>query len=405
MLIKNIGRLVTLEPGAGREGILGVIEDAAVRVRSGKIAWAGPRKKLPDAADREAVVDADGGVVMPGLIDCHTHLVHAGFRQSEFNLRSQGKSYQEIAASGGGIMSTVEATRKAKLKELFASAEQRAMEALSHGTTAIEIKTGYGLDRTAEAKMTEAIRALAGRGPQRIVGTFLGAHVVPREFKGRRGEYLQHILDDMLPAAKKSGVISACDVFVEDGAYTADEARKIGAAARAMGLGMHLHVDQFSDVGGGELAAELGALSADHLDHTSEKGMRAMARAGVGAVVLPGASFFAGRGRYPDVRKMIDLGLKVAIATDYNPGTNPSLDLWMAATIAVAQMGMTCDEALVAVTQNAASVLGLTDCGRVAVGNRADLIILDAPDEYFPLYRYGTNFVSKVLVSGAIVLG
>lgn len=402
LLITDIGRLVTMEPAPGREGPLGVIPRAAVRVRDGRLVWVGPAAELPQVQSHEEVLGASGGVVMPGLVDGHTHLVHGGSRVGEFNLRSQGKSYQEIAAAGGGIMSTVEATRLASSDELFASARRRADEALRCGTTTVEIKTGYGLDVAAELRMAAVIERLAAEHAIDVVGTFLGAHVVPAEYRDRRAEYLRLVTEEMLPRMAETGAIVSCDAFVEEGAFTPDEARLIAKAAAAEDLPMRLHVDQFHDGGGAALAAELACLSADHLDHTSEQGMIAMREAKVVAVCLPGASFFAGRGKYPDARRMIDLGLTVAIATDYNPGTNPSLDLTLAASIAVAQMHMSCDEALLGITKNAAAALKLSDRGSIAPGKRADLVLFDAFDEYVPLYRYGARLVAKTIVGGRV---
>ena len=402
LLIENIGRLVTMEPGPGREGTLGVIADAAVQVLGDKILWAGPAFDLPKPKPDGERIDAGGAVVMPGLVDCHTHLVHGGWRQNEFNERSKGKGYQEIAAEGGGIMSTVRATRAASSEELLTLAAQRADEALSCGTTTIEIKTGYGLEVEAEAKMAAVARDLGEKKSVRTVVTFLGAHVVPAEYRSRRAEYLRIVTEEMIPLFAQKRLATSCDAFVEEGAFTPDEARLVAAAAAAHRLPMRLHVDQFGDGGGALLAAEMGALSAEHLDFTSESGMIAMRDAGVVAVCLPGASFFAGKGRYPDARRMIDLGLAVAVATDYNPGTNPSVDLFMSASIAVARMGMTCDEALLAITKNAAAALRLSDCGSISPGRRADLIIIEAPDEYFPLYRYGARLVSRTIAGGRV---
>lgn len=402
VVVTNIARLVTMEPGKGRDGPLGVVEKAAVRIRDGRIVWTGPESALPAVQSREEVIDAEGGVVLPGLVDCHTHLVHGGWRQHEFNLRSQGRGYQEIAAAGGGILSTVRSTRAATADELLSQAIARADEAVAHGTTALEIKTGYGLDLETESKTIDVIRMMGERHAIGIRGTSLAAHAVPPEFKDRRGNYVQQVIEEILPRAAESGVVSACDVFVEEGAFTPDEARAIARAGRRLGLALHLHVDQFHDGGGAALAAELSALSADHLDHASDAGIVAMRDAGVVGVILPGASFFAGRGHYPDARKMIDLGTTVAVATDYNPGTNPSLDLWLAATIAVTQMGLSCEEALLAITRHAARALALADAGAVAAGKRADLVVLDAPDEFFPLYRYGTNCVAKTIIAGEI---
>ncbi len=392
-------------PTEGRVGALGVIEGAALLIEEGRIAWCGAEERLPAGAKVARSMDAKGMVVLPGLVECHTHIVHAGYRQGEFDQRSRGKSYREIASEGGGIMSTVRSTRSAGADELAASAGGRIDELISRGVTSVEVKTGYGLDYDAEMKIVQAIDDLSRSSRARILGTFLGAHVVPPEYHGRRGDYVDLIVDRMMRDAAKFEVITACDVFVEEGAYTAEEARHIAHAAKALGLAVHLHVDQFSDVDGGRLAAELGALSADHLDRTSDAGMEAMAEAGVVGVCLPGASLFAGSGGYPNARGMIDRGVRVAISTDYNPGTSPCLDPWLMATIAVTRMGMSCDEALLGLTKNAAAALGLEDAGTVAPGMRADLAFIDAPDERFPLYRFGSNFVSKTMIGGEVAWG
>jgi len=396
-LIKNIHRLVTMNPGDDRLGGLGVIEGAALSIRDGRIEWFGAQSDCPTFEGE--IVDADSGVVMPGIVDCHTHLVHGGSRQNEFNMRSEGKGYQEIAAAGGGILSTVRATREASRDELFDGAAIRIENMLSRGVTTLEIKTGYGLSLNDELKMADVIERLSDEYPIDIHGTFLGAHVIPMEYRDHRDEYIRIVMDEMLP--KVSGILSACDVFVEEGAYTRDEAIRICTRAKELGLSIHLHVDQFSDGGGGKLAAELGALSASHLDYTDEAGMKAMASAGVVGVALPGASFFTGGGRYPDARKMIDSGVIVAISTDYNPGTTPSLDPLMNASIAVTQMGMSCDEALLGITKYGALALGLTDRGVIEIGNRADLAIFDAPDEHYLLYRYGENYLSGITIADA----
>lgn len=403
LLITNIARLVTMLPGAGREGSLGVICDAALRIVDGRIEWMGHFAELPEMREQEEILNAAGGIVMPGLVDCHTHLVHGGFRQNEFNLRSQGKSYRDIAEAGGGIMSTVRATRAASFDELLSSARLRANEALSHGITTIEVKTGYGLNFDTEAKMIEVIHSLGERHPINVVGTSLAAHIVPPEYRDRRDDYIQLLIDKILPHSAKKRIISACDIFVEDVAFTPDEARKIAKAAHNLKLTLHMHVDQFCDGSGAALAAELGAVSADHLDYSSKEGVTAMRDSGIVGVLLPIASFFTGKGHCPNAREMLDQNLTLAIATDYNPGTSPSLDLWMAATIAVTQMGMSCDEALLAITKNAAMALKTSDRGTISPGSRADLIFLDTPDEYFPLYRFSANCVVKTLIAGKVV--
>ncbi len=399
LLLKNIGRLVTMQ-GQDREGALGVIRDAALLVKDGKISWLGKDAQDLKIGASAQIVDLRGRVVMPGLVDCHTHLVHSGSRQLEFNMRSKGMSYKQIARSGGGIVSTVASTRETSIEDLYSESARRADEALGYGTTTIEIKTGYGLDFENEMKIADAIGLIYEKHPIDVVGTFLGAHIVPPEFTHNRSDYIDLLVDEMMPEMAARKWMTSCDVFIEDIAFNEDEARRICASAKHCGLAIHLHVDQFSSVRGGEIAAELGALSADHLDKTSDEGVAAMVKSGVVGVLLPGASFFSGGGSYPDARRMIDHGLVVAIATDYNPGTNPSLDLFLTASIAITQMKMTCDEALLGITKNAARALGLSDRGVIEKGARGDFIVLDAPDEYYPLYRYGANFVSHVYIGG-----
>lgn len=410
LLITNIGRLVTMEPGKGREGPLGVIEDAVLFAQGGCIKWFGTRSEWSKSSLRGAQatkqsplgsVDAKGGIVTPGLIDCHTHLVHAGSRQKEFLLRSQGKTYWEIAEAGGGIMSTVRATRAASSSELYRVSRDRSDEALKCGTTTMEVKSGYGLDIQTELKILETAKQIDASSEINIFPTFLGAHVVPEEYKNRRVDYVNLVIDKMLPAIAKKKLARFADVFVEEGAFTADEARVTAKAAKKYGMRMKLHVDQFKDSRGGELAAELGAISADHLDYVSDKGIVELKRAGVVAVVLPGATFFTGGKHHAPARKMVDQGVRVAIATDYNPGTNPCLNLLLTAMIAVSQMGLTLDEAWKAITMNAASALGIeSECGSISVGKKADLVIFDAEDEYYPLYRYDKNCVQAVFVNG-----
>jgi imidazolonepropionase len=392
LLIKNIARLVTMNSPK-------VITNAAVFCEAGKVKWLGAEKDLPQNLNATETVSAEGGVVMPGLIDCHTHLVHAGSRQHEFNQRSQGVDYLEIAKAGGGILSTVLSTRKATAEQLYQAANERLKNAMKLGTTTFEIKTGYGLELKTELKMVEVIGRLQKDFPGRVHGTFLGAHVVPREYKNNRKAYLRLLLEQMLPQVAETRVCSACDVFVEEGAFTFAEAKQICTFAKELGFEIRLHVDQFADGKGGALAAELGALDADHLDYVSAESIAAMAKANVVGVALPGESFFTGGKNYPPARKMIDAGVKVAIATDYNPGTNPNYNLWLAGTIAATQMQMSLDEVLQAITVNAAQALKI-NAGKIQVGETADLIILAAADEYYPLYNYGTSHVRQVILAG-----
>lgn len=405
MLIQNIGRLVTMVPAADREGALGVIPNAALWVQDGVVAWVGPARQLPDDAHgaESTALDAEGSVVAPGLVDAHTHLVHAGSREAEFVRRARGESYQQIAASGGGILATVAATREAGEDALLTAAKRRAFEALCLGTTTVEIKSGYGLDAATELKLLRVVRALAGQLPQRFVATFLGAHAVPPEFRARRAAYVQLVCEEMLPAVAAEKLATFCDVFVEEGAFTPDEARTICAAATRHGLRPRLHVDQFSDGGGGALAAELGASCADHLDCVSDAGIAAMRTAGVVAGILPAASFFTGKGKYPPIQKLVDAGVPILLATDYNPGTAPTLDLFLCATIAVTQMGLDPDLAWAGITRIAAQSLGLADVGHLEVGARADVLILGCKNEYYPFYRFGSSAVRTVMCNGEVV--
>jgi len=405
ILISNIGRLITMNPKKDQEGELEIIQEAALLIEDGLIKWFGVESQLNNVSkDNLKIIDADACIVTPGLIDCHTHIVHGGSRQNEFNLRSQGKKYWEIAKEGGGIMSTVQATRKSSEDELYASAFARAYEALSFGTTSLEVKSGYGLDVEAELKILRVCKKLSQNHALDFYSTFLGAHVVPEEFYNNREEYIDLVINEMLPKVVKENLCQFCDIFVEDGAFSIEEARKIAIFAKDNGLAIRLHVGQFKDLGGAELAAELKAYSADHLDYISEQGVEAMRTANVVATVLPGASYFVGGHHYPPARKMIDNGLKVAIATDYNPGTNPCLNLLLTGNIAATQMNMTLSEVWKGITINAAASLGIDSlCGSIEIGNKADLVVFDAPDEFYPLYRYDKNLVRIVIKNGEIV--
>ncbi len=408
MLIQNIGRLVTMEPGEGREGPLGVIPKAALWVEENQVAWVGPEADLPAAASSATAtaLDADGGVVMPGLVDAHTHLVHAGSREREFVRRARGETYQHIAAEGGGILATVKATRAATEDALFEAASRRAWEGIQRGTTTMEIKSGYGLSVEDELKILRVIQRLQRDHPISCVPTFLGAHTVPEEYRTQRAEYVALINTTLMPMVAKDQLAEFCDVFVEESAFTSDECRQICTAAKAAGLRLRLHVDQLHDGHGGALAAELGAMSADHLDAVSDAGIAAMAKAGVHAGILPGASFFTGKGKYPPVQKLVAAGVPIYLATDYNPGTSPTLDLFLCATIAVTQMGLDPDLALLGITRIAAQSLGRGhSLGSLAPGRRADLLLLGCRDEYFPLYRFGSSPVRMVVIGGEVVWG
>lgn len=393
MLFHNISRLVTIESG--------VIENAALSIEGGKIAWFGPASRARASTD---LFDCGETVVTPGLVDCHTHLVHAGYRQGEYALRAAGKSYLEIAAAGGGILSTVRATRAASFDDLYEISAKRLQEALFFGTTTIEIKSGYGLDLDTEIGILQVIQKLQREFPITIIPTFMGAHAIPDEFKKRRSDYVRLVVSEMLPAAATLGIVKFCDVFVEEGAFTPEEAVQIIEAARQYGMACKLHVDQLTPGKGGELAARLKAVSADHIENISEEGIAALKKSDTVAVVLPGAAFFLGIKPAP-VRKMIDAGLKVAIASDYNPGTNPCLNLMLAATQGVSLCKMRCEEVWKGITLHAAKALQLEkETGSIAVGKNADLILWGVPDENYPIYRYGRNCIRHIFIGGKQVL-
>lgn len=392
LFLTNISRLITIESG--------VMDDAALFIEDGIIRWFGLQKETPSGKGAQKKFDCGGGVVTPGLVDCHTHLVHAGSRAREYAQRAAGKSYLEIAKAGGGILSTVAATRAASFDELYDESAARLSEALSYGTTTLEIKTGYGLDVATEIKMLEVIRKLQKNFPINIVATFMGAHTIPKEFKNDRAGYVKLVIDEVLPAVEKMKIAKFCDVFVEEEAFTADEARRIFSAAKKFGMLPKLHVDQLTAGRGAELAVELKAVSADHLEKISDAGIQALAQSKTVAVLLPGASFFLGIAAAP-ARKILNGSARVAIATDYNPGTNPNLNLMLAATQAVSLLKMTTKEVWEAMTLNAAAALNLEDkVGSIRIGKQADLVVWNAPDENYPLYRYSKNCVRKIFVKG-----
>ena len=378
------------------------IPDAALVWEGENILWVGPRGELPPAYASAVRVDARGGLVIPGLVDCHTHLAFGGWRADEFVQRIEGRSYQEIARAGGGIARTVRLTRAAGEAALLERARGFLREMASLGVTTVECKSGYGLDREHELELLRVYHRLAGEGTARVVSTFLGAHVVPPEFRADREGYLRLLVEELIPEIARQGLATACDVFVEDTAFTVPEARRILLAAKAAGLGRRLHADQLGPSGGAELAAEVGARSADHLEHVTDAGIAAMARAGVVAVSLPLATLYLGQPPLP-ARRLIEAGVPVAVATDFNPGSAPSYHLPLALTLACLLQRMTPREALKGATSIAARVLGLEDrIGALTAGRAADFVVLDAPDVATWLYHLRPNAVRFMAFAGRI---
>lgn len=378
---------------------LGVLERGTVAVRDGRIAWVGSTADAPDAA---RVVDAGGRVLMPGLVDPHTHLIFAGSRVDEFARRMAGEDYRKLAAEGGGIKATVRWSREASDDELFGSAAARARAMRRHGVTSAEVKSGYGLSTEHELRHLEVARRLGAEALLNVTTSLLGAHAIPPEYAADRTAYVEEIATEMIPRAAARKLADACDVYLDDGAFTRAEAERILRAARAEGLAVRAHVGQFADLGGAELAAELGALSADHLEQVSDAGLRAMAEAGVTAVLLPGA-WRTLRQTPPDAARMRAFGVRIAVGTDCNPGTSPCVDLPLMASLAVRDAGLTVEEALLAITVEAARAAGLDGAGQIAPGRRADLALYDEEDPRALAYAIGGARARMVVFGGEVV--
>jgi imidazolonepropionase len=375
---------------------LGVIRDGMMIVRDGVITYAGPQGKLdPDCE----IIDAGNRVVMPGFVDAHTHPVFAGNRADEFEKRASGVTYQEISAAGGGIRSTVRRTRAATENELSMAAARYTQWFLRGGTTTIEAKSGYGLSLEAELKM---LRVICRMGPIRAIPTFLGAHEIPDEYRGERETYINLVIQEMLPAARN--LAGFCDIFCEPHVFPIADARRILTAAKEHGFKLRMHVDQLGNSGGAQLAAELGAVTADHLEHTDAAGIEAMRKAGVQPVLLPGSVYALGLKRYPDARAMIEAGLAVALATDFNPGSSPTPSMPMILSLASTQMKMTPAEALTAATINAAySLQRGAEVGSLEPGKRADFVIHDCADHREIAYFFGIQSAKAVYIGGVHV--
>ena len=408
LAVINCSQLVTLR-GAPRPRVgaemreLSIIEDGAMLVRAGRIERTGTREEIEPlvGADCE-VFDAGGRVCLPGFIDAHAHPVFAGTRTDEFERRASGATYQEIAAAGGGIRSTVRRTREATEDELVSVARRRAEWFLRTGTTTVEAKSGYGLSVEDELKMLRAVRRLNGETESvRFVPTFLGAHEVPDEYRERRTEYVDLVVGEMLPRVCAEGLAEYCDVFCEERVFDTEETRRIMTAARNAGLGLRMHADQLSLSGGAQLAAELKAATADHLEHTDERGIAALRAAGVQPVLLPGSVYALGSTRYPAARAMIEAGLAVVLATDFNPGSSPTPSMTMVLSLASTHMKMTPAESLTAATVNAAYSLNRgSEAGSLEAGKRADFCIHDAADYRELAYFFGVEHPREVYIDG-----
>ncbi|HXE57777.1 MAG TPA: imidazolonepropionase [Gemmatimonadales bacterium] len=401
-LLRNIGLLATCRAG-GPQGELHLLRDAAVLWEGDTIAWVGPERELPAAYRLHQSIDARGRLVVPGLVDCHTHLAFGGWRADEFEQRILGRSYLEIARAGGGILSTVRRTRGLGEDQLLERALGFVAEMRTLGVTTVECKSGYGLDTETELRLLRVYRRLVDVQPCRIVPTFLGAHVVPPEFRERRQDYVELLVRELIPEIARERLARFCDVFVEDSAFTPEEGRRILRAGLAHGLGAKLHADQLTDGGGALLAAELGAASADHLEHVSGKGIEALAAAGVVAVSLPLATLYL-RQRPMPARRLIEAGVPVAVATDFNPGSAPSYHLPLALTLACTLQRMTPAEALKGATILAARAVGLDQVvGSIEPGKQADLAVIDAPDVNHWLYHFRANACVLTVAGGAVV--
>jgi imidazolonepropionase len=382
-------RLVTVR---GDLPDLGVIERGLVAMRDGRIVFAGAQSDFPDSADAVERVDCEGRWITPGLIDCHTHLVYGGNRAHEFELRLQGASYEEVARAGGGIVSTVAATRSASEAELVASALPRLDALMSEGVTTLEIKSGYGLDTETEMRQLSAARALGRDHPVTICTTFLGAHALPAEAQGDKDRYIGLVCEEMLPAVAKAGLADAVDAFMEGIAFSGEQTARVFRAARTLGLPVKLHADQLSNLGGAGLAAQFSALSADHLEHTDAAGVAAMAQAGTVAVLLPGAFYFIRETHKPPVELLREHRVNIALATDSNPGSSPLTSLLLAMNMGATLFRMTVAECLAGTTREAARALGiLGETGTLEAGKWCDLAIWDIERPAELVYRIGFN--------------
>ncbi|MER2115095.1 MAG: imidazolonepropionase [Solibacillus isronensis] len=387
---------------------IGLKKEVSVLIEGDRIAMIAPldeiKQEYPHLVNDAEVIDAQGKIVMPGLVDCHTHLVHGGTREHELNMRLAGRSYMDIMNAGGGIHYTTTKTREASFDDLYNKTVQHLNEFLRHGVTTVEAKSGYGLDLENEIKQLYVVKKLQEEHVVDIVSTFMGAHAVPKEFKGNEDEFVKIIIEQMIPKVAELGLAEFNDVFCEKGVFTPEQSRLILEAGKAYGLTPKIHADEIEPYEGAELAAEVGAISAEHLLVASDEGIAAMAKAGTIAVLLPGTAFFL-RAPYARGRLMVDSGVPVAISTDFNPGSSPTISLPFIQNLACMNMGMTMEEVLCATTINAAHAIKRADqVGTLEKGKQADVLILDVPNYKQLQYFYGMNHTDTVIKAGNVVV-
>jgi imidazolonepropionase len=407
-LIINIGQLLTMDgtdgPAKGEQmKTLSVIEHAAVGIKDGKIAFIGNTEEVKNFR-ADIVVDAKGKLVSPGLVDPHTHLVFGGSREHEMTLKQKGVPYLEILKNGGGILSTVKATRKASEEELFKKAKFHLNRMLTYGVTTVEAKSGYGLDEDTELKQLRVVKRLHEEHPIDLVSTFLGAHAIPPEYKNHPDEFLDNMLN-LLEVIQKEQLAEFVDIFCEKEVFSIEQSRRYLLAAKGKGFDVKIHADEIDPLGGTELAVELGAVSGDHLVGASDAGIQQLAASDTVAVLLPGTSFYLGKEKYARARKMIDEGAAVALSTDFNPGSSPTENLQLIMSLAALKLKMTPEEIWHAVTVNAAYAINRgEEAGRIAIERKADIVIWDAPNYAYIPYHYGVNHVNMVFKAGKVVV-
>ena len=404
LLIKNIGELATAQGNTPKKGMaqgeVQISHQVSIGITDGKISYVGPEEEAPTA---KQTYDAEGCLVTPGLVDAHTHLVFGGWRQHELPQKLAGATYLEILKGGGGILSTVRNTRAATEEELVEKTKNLLDQMIAHGTTTVEAKSGYGLSTAEELKQLRVVRALQETHPVDLVSTFMGAHAIPEEYKNDRASYVKLVCEEMIPTVAREKLAEFCDIFCETAVFDIEETRKILNCAKEYGFGVKLHGDEIDPIGGGELAGDLGALSAEHLIEASDAGIEAMAKSGTIGVLLPATSMYLDKS-FARARKMLDTNMAVAVATDFNPGSSPNFNMQIPMTLACLKYRLSPKEALTAVTLNGACAIRRGDLvGTIEVGKQADIVVWDAPDLNFLFYRYGNNQVKKVIKKGNLI--